>query len=121
MDSGRAARGRAPGSQGREVGRQTGHVFAPLAQWRKQDRKDAEAIEQIGTESAGRRFFLLAVLRDRGAVSDDDLAGVKAAGYTDGEVAEIVAHVALNVFTNYFNRTAQTEIDFPRVVAGQAE
>ena len=41
------------------------------------------------------------------------------AGYTDGEIAEIVAHVALNVFTNYFNRAAQTDIDFPLVTAGQ--
>ena len=44
---------------------------------------------------------------------------VRAAGYTDGEIAEIIAHVALNVFTNYFNRAAQTDIDFPLVTAGQ--
>ena len=39
--------------------------------------------------------------------------------HTDGEIAEIIAHVALNVFTNYFNRAAQTDIDFPLVTAGQ--
>jgi hypothetical protein len=26
-----------------------------------------------------------------------------------------VTHVALNIFTNYFNNVAKTEIDFPRV------
>lgn len=62
--------------------------------------------------------FATSVLRDRGAVSDDALAGIKAAGFSDGEIAEIVAHVALNVFTNYFNRLAETEVDFPRVTAG---
>ena len=35
------------------------------------------------------------------------------AGYTDGEIAEIIANVALTTFTNYFNTVADTEIDFP--------
>lgn len=64
--------------------------------------------------------FAEQVLEARGAVSDDELAAVRAAGYSDGEVAEIVGHVALNVFTNYFNRLAQTEVDFPRVAARPA-
>lgn len=59
--------------------------------------------------------FALAVLRHRGGVSDDHLARVRAAGFSDGEIAEIVAQVSLNVFTNYFNRVAETEIDFPKV------
>jgi uncharacterized peroxidase-related enzyme len=63
--------------------------------------------------------FARAVVERRGDVRDQDLASVRAAGYTDGEIAEIIAHVALNVFTNYFNRTAHTEIDFPLVTAGQ--
>ena len=63
--------------------------------------------------------FAMAVLERRGAVTDDDLARVRAAGFADAEVVEIIAHVALNVFTNYFNRAAGTEIDFPKVTAGQ--
>ena len=47
--------------------------------------------------------------------SDADLASVRKAGYTDGEITEIVANVAVNIFTNYFNHVAQTEVDFPRV------
>lgn len=69
------------------------------------------------TEAALR--FAWAVLGERGAVSDDELARVRGAGFSDGEIAEIIAHVALNVFTNYFNRAAGTEIDFPVVIAGQ--
>lgn len=30
-------------------------------------------------------------------------------------LAEVVANVALNVFTNYFNHVAETDIDFPKV------
>ena len=63
--------------------------------------------------------FARAVVDRRGDVRDQDLATIRAAGYTDGEIAEIIAHVALNVFTNYFNRAAQTDIDFPLVTAGQ--
>ncbi|QEG36893.1 carboxymuconolactone decarboxylase family protein [Bythopirellula goksoeyrii] len=57
--------------------------------------------------------FAQKVVRDRGVVSDDDLQQVREAGYTDGEIAEIVANVALNIFTNYFNHVAGTEVDFP--------
>jgi len=59
--------------------------------------------------------FTARVLETRGAVADADLAAVRDAGFTDAEIAEVVAHVALNVYTNYFNRLAQTEIDFPRL------
>ncbi len=59
--------------------------------------------------------FAKAILAKRGSVSDEEVSAVKNAGFTDGEIAEIVAHVALNVFTNYFNNVAETEIDFPKV------
>lgn len=63
--------------------------------------------------------FALAVLQTRGGVSDQEFARVRAAGFSDAEIAEIIGHVALNVLTNYFNRAADTEIDFPLVTAGQ--
>ena len=63
--------------------------------------------------------FARALLDRRGDVTDQDLARVRAAGFGDAEIAEIIAHVALNVFTNYFNRAVRTEIDFPVVTAGQ--
>lgn len=59
--------------------------------------------------------FAAAVVTKKGWVDDADLAAVRAAGYDDGGVAEIVANVAINIFTNYFNHVADTEIDFPKV------
>lgn len=59
--------------------------------------------------------FAQAVLETRGGVSEADVEQVRAAGYSDGEIADIVAHVAFNVLTNYFNKVADTEIDFPVV------
>jgi uncharacterized peroxidase-related enzyme len=56
-----------------------------------------------------------AVVNTRGDVSDADLAAARSGGLGDAEIAEVVAHVALNVFTNFFNRLAHTEVDFPKV------
>ena len=55
------------------------------------------------------------IVTTRGQISDADLASARSAGLSDGEIAEVVAHTALNIFTNYFNRLAATEIDFPPV------
>ena len=57
--------------------------------------------------------FARTVVAKQGVVDDADVATVRAAGYGDAEIAEVVAHVALNIFTNYFNNVAETEIDFP--------
>jgi uncharacterized peroxidase-related enzyme len=59
--------------------------------------------------------FARRVLDTRGEVGEGDLAGVRDAGFSEGEIAEIIAHVALNVFTNYFNVAAEVDIDFPKV------
>ena len=61
--------------------------------------------------------FAQKIVKDRGIVSDDDIRQVRVAGYTDGEISEIVANVALNIFTNYFNHVAGTEVDFPAAPA----
>ncbi len=57
--------------------------------------------------------FAQLLVEQRGSVSDDDVETVRNAGYTDGEIGEIIANVSLNIFTNYFNHVADTEIDFP--------
>jgi len=57
--------------------------------------------------------FVHAVIEYRGRVHDEQLASVREAGYSDGQVAEMVALTAANIFTNYFNHVAMTDIDFP--------
>jgi uncharacterized peroxidase-related enzyme len=59
--------------------------------------------------------FAKQVLDAKGSITEQDLAAVRAAGYSDGEIAEIIAHVALNVMTNYFNIATEVDIDFPKV------
>lgn len=57
--------------------------------------------------------FARAVALQRGRVSDEELADLRAAGFDEAQTLEIVLHVALNVLTNYVNNVAQTDIDFP--------
>lgn len=64
--------------------------------------------------------FALEVLRTRGAVRDETLAAARLAGLDDGALVEIVAHVALNVFTNSLNNVARTTVDFPAVALDAA-
>lgn len=61
--------------------------------------------------------FAAKMVESRGRVSDSDVEAVRAAGYDDGEIAEIVANVALNLFTNYFNHVTDPDIDFPAAPA----
>jgi uncharacterized peroxidase-related enzyme len=61
--------------------------------------------------------FAAQVSRARGQVTGGDIQTVKDAGFSDGQIVEIVALVAENMFTNFVNLVAQTEIDFPVVRA----
>ena len=65
--------------------------------------------------TAAALHFARAVIVDKGDVTDDEIAAARAAGWSDEELSEIVAHVALNTFSNYFNHVARPELDFPRV------
>jgi uncharacterized peroxidase-related enzyme len=64
--------------------------------------------------------FAIKVANTKGRVSAGDLQAVKAAGLTEGEIGEVIGHVALNVLTNYFNNAAETVVDFPVVEARAA-
>jgi uncharacterized peroxidase-related enzyme len=61
--------------------------------------------------------FAVLVTRSRGHVDAGALDAVRAAGWSDAQVVEIVQHVALNTWTNYLNEVAGTEVDFPAAAA----
>lgn len=60
-------------------------------------------------------LFALKVAHSRAEIGDDELRAAREGGLDDGLIVEIVANVALNVMTNYLNKIAGTEIDFPPV------
>jgi uncharacterized peroxidase-related enzyme len=59
--------------------------------------------------------FARKVTATRGKISDADLKAVRDAGYTDANVMEIVALVAMYSLTNFFNNVFDPEKDFPAV------
>lgn len=79
----------------------------------------ARAHHSSDARSNAALHFAHSVAANRGRVSDAELATLRAAGFDEASVIEIVLLVALNVLTNYVNNVAQTTIDFP-VVSAQA-
>ena len=59
--------------------------------------------------------FALRVVESRGQISDADVQDLRGAGYDDEAIVEILAHVALNLFTNYVNVAFAVPVDFPGV------
>ncbi|MEB0300420.1 carboxymuconolactone decarboxylase family protein [Mucilaginibacter sp. 5C4] len=59
--------------------------------------------------------FSRTIVEKRGMVNDADVDALKNAGYDEAGIAEIIAHVGLNLFTNYFNNAAKVVVDFPSV------
>ena len=60
-------------------------------------------------------MFALQLVRKRAEMGDSDIEVARQAGLDDGLMVEIVANVALNVMTNYLNKLADTDVDFPLV------
>lgn len=64
--------------------------------------------------------FARALVEHTGQVSSSEFDAVRAAGHSDGEIIEIITHVAMNIFTNLLGKATQVDIDFPRVDLNQA-
>src|SRR5262245_26904756 len=58
--------------------------------------------------------FARAVAEKRGKVSDAEMGELRAAGYSDRDIVDLVGIIALNVLNNFMNNVADTEIEFPR-------
>lgn len=84
------------------------------------ERDIANARQAVASDDKTDAVLKLArsIVVERGEVSDATLRAARASGLSDAEVVETVAHVALNIFTNYINHVAQTVVDFPEVKPG---
>lgn len=59
--------------------------------------------------------FAVKLVKEKANVSQEDIASLKNAGYSEENIAEIIAHVALNIFTNYTNVALDVPVDFPKI------
>ncbi|MEH6437729.1 carboxymuconolactone decarboxylase family protein [Massilia sp. DD77] len=79
------------------------------------DMAAAQAGESSEPKTAAALKFAVAVVEKRAHIGEADIAALRQAGFGDGEIVEIMAHVALNLFTNYVNVAFKVPVDFPGV------
>lgn len=79
------------------------------------DMRQAQVGLSADPRTAAALSFALKVVNQRAQLTDADVADLHEAGFDDGEAMEILAHVALNLFTNYVNVAFDVPVDFPRV------
>lgn len=68
-----------------------------------------------GPRSAAAVALARALNDNLGDITDRQFTAARSAGLGDGEVMEVIALVALNIFTNLIGKATQIDIDFPRV------
>ncbi|OFX11436.1 MAG: peroxidase [Alphaproteobacteria bacterium RIFOXYD12_FULL_60_8] len=93
---------------GRKVGLEHDEILANR-QGRSSDAKAEAALT-----------FARALVEHTGQVSKAEFDAVRASGHSDGEIIEIITHVAMNIFTNLLGKATQVEIDFPKVELNKA-
>ncbi len=75
----------------------------------------AQAGESADPKTQAALVFALKLVNQRGQLADSDVQALRSAGFSDEAVVEILAHVALNLFTNYVNVAFAVPLDFPQV------
>lgn len=80
----------------------------------------AQRGESADPATAAALTFALKLVNERGNVSEADVQAMRQAGFNDEQVVEILAHVALNLFTNYVNVAFAVPVDFAPVKLSRA-
>lgn len=79
------------------------------------DMAAAQGGESSDPKTAAALTFALKVVEQRAQLVDGDVNALRQAGFGDEQIVEILAHVALNLFTNYVNVAFDVPVDFPRI------
>lgn len=82
---------------------------------RGDDLAAAQSGESADPRTAAVLRFALKLVNERGQVDATDVQALRDHGWSDEHIVEIVAHVALNLFTNYVNVALAVPVDFPGV------
>jgi uncharacterized peroxidase-related enzyme len=75
----------------------------------------AQAGQSTDPRTAAALTFATKVVRQRASIESADVDALRTAGFDDTAIMEIMAHVALNLFTNYVNVAFAVPVDFPQV------
>ena len=89
------------------LGQKAGATFSEISA--------AQVGESADPKTAAALAFALKVVEQRAQLTDADVSSLRQAGFGDEQIVEILAHVALNLFTNYINVALDVPVDFPKV------
>lgn len=89
------------------LGKKAGVTGDALAAAQDGESEDARVAALLG--------FALKLVEERGQVGSQDVQALRDHGWSDEEIVETIAQVALNLFTNYLNIALDVPVDFPRV------
>jgi len=99
-------------SIGMVLGRQQGVAAADL--------DAARAGRASDSKTAATLQFVTNIVCHGAHVPSEEVERLRQGGFSEAEIVDIIAAVALNIFRNYFNLTLATEIDSPIVRTGEA-
>ncbi|MCW8880494.1 MAG: peroxidase-related enzyme [Kangiellaceae bacterium] len=89
------------------IGRKAGLSSAEIEANRQGESQDARAAVAVK--------FAKSLAENSGAVATAELLEVRAAGYSESDIVEIITHVGMNILTNILGKASRVEIDFPKV------
>ncbi len=78
-------------------------------------RERAKRFESEDPQCSAALKFAQEVAENHGHISDEAFDNVREAGYSDEQIMEMIANIALTTFSNYTNDTLQTEVDILQV------
>src|SRR6201998_3213821 len=94
------------------------YIGANIAKVEPAELDSARKGQSNDSHVAARLKLANATAENAGDVDDADIEAAREAGVTDEEIGEIVANLALNILTNYFNVLAHVDNDWPAVSLG---
>ncbi len=80
-----------------------------------QEMAGAQRGQSDDPRTAAALSFARKLVDARGQIADSDITALRVVGYDDQDIVEVIAHVALNLFTNYINVALAVPVDFPGV------
>ena len=99
-------------SLGTALGKRQGVSDAEIELARAGESRDPKTAETLA--------FVTNLVRSRGRVKVDAVERLRRNGFSEAEIVDIIAAVALNMFRNYFNLALDTDIDSPLVRSRQS-
>ena len=89
------------------IGRHAGLSNDEMVLNRQGRSRDAKAAATVA--------FAQALNANLGEITGAEFAAARSAGLSDAEIVEVIAVVAINIFTNILGKATRVEIDFPKV------